>query len=90
MVNQMEDSQVFVVVLISGQVIISSISSISSELGEPDCKLSKPFLIGDGNNLVPWLKSYTFEDEVIISSDKILTIVEPTEELFDTYMENTK
>lgn len=65
--------------------IISKIEEISSELGEPDCKLTDPFLIGNDNTLSPWLGNITNETNFMISSDKIITISEPKKELLEKY-----
>ena len=37
--------------------------------------------------LVKWCEEYTDQDEVMIHSDKILTLVEPNEKYFDMYSE---
>lgn len=85
----MDDIQV--IVLINGSTIISKVAPMVSELGEPDCKLIKPMeIIKDivGNkSLKSWLSDLTDNtDAIMISSDKILTLVDPKEELLNDYL----
>ena len=85
----MEDKEIFLVVLVEGSVIITEVKQVMSELGEPDCKLVNPYLVKD-KEIYPWLEEYTNTREIMISSDKILTLVEPKGYLLDQYLENTK
>lgn len=80
------ESEVQVIVLVSGTVIISRIAAVVSELGEPDCKLTNPHQIVD-EKLVPWLSELTDNtDAIMISSDKILTLVDPKASLLNDYL----
>jgi hypothetical protein len=80
----MDDVQV--IVLVNGTTIISKIDAVMSELGEPDCKLIRPYQILD-KKLVPWLDELTDNaDAIMISSDKILTLVDPKEQLLNDYL----
>ena len=84
----MDDVQV--IVLVNGQSIISKIAAVVSELGEPDCKLINPYQIVDGK-LDPWLSELTdATDAIMISSDKILTLVGPKETLLNDYLTLTQ
>ena len=84
----MDDVQV--IVLINGQTIISRIAAVVSELGEPDCKLINPYQIVDGK-LTSWLSELTdATDAIMISSDKILTLVDPKETLLNDYLTLTQ
>jgi hypothetical protein len=47
-------------------------------------------LVGENNTLSPWLMDLTQETEVMISSDKILTLCEPIATLKEKYIELTK
>jgi hypothetical protein len=76
-----------------GTILVASIEDIGSELGEPDCKLSNPFALtqnvdGKWNVLQPW-PEFTSQRSVVIHSDSILTIVEPTKELIQKFQELT-
>ena len=78
--------EVQAIVLVNGTTIISKISAMVSELGEPDCKLINPYQIVDGN-LTPWLSDLTDNtDAIMISSDKILTLVDPKATLLNDYL----
>ena len=82
--------EIQVIVLVNGQTIISKIAAMVSELGEPDCKLIKPHKIIDGK-LTPWLSELTDNtDAIMISSDKILTLVDPKDELLNDYLTLTQ
>lgn len=84
----MDDVQV--IVLINGTPIISRIAAMVSELGEPDCKLINPYQIVDGK-LTSWLSELTDNtDAIMISSDKILTLVDPKETLLNDYLTLTQ
>tara|TARA_B100000700_G_scaffold281100_1_gene331500 strand:- start:254 stop:469 length:216 start_codon:yes stop_codon:yes gene_type:complete len=65
--------------------VISQIDEVSSELGEPDCKLTEPFVINDDGTLSPWLLDITTQNTFMISSDKILTLVQPNSKLVKKY-----
>jgi len=76
--------------LTNNQVLISQIEEVTSELGEPDCKLTEPFVICDDGTLTPWLLEYTNQNDFMISSDKLLTIAEPNSILKIKYEELLK
>ena len=67
--------------LTTNQILISQIEEVTSELGEPDCKLIEPFVICDDGTLTPWLLEYTNQNDFMISSDKLLTIADPNSKL---------
>ena len=79
-----------VLLLINNLTLITQIEEVTTELGEPDCKLIEPFVIGSDLTLTPWLLDYTMDNEFMISSDKILTIVEPSTKLKGKYEEVIK
>ena len=58
---------------------------VQGELGGPDCKLTEPFLINDDGTLSPWLLDITTQNTFMMSSDKILTLVEPSSKLVKKY-----
>ena len=69
------------------QMILSQIEEVSSELGEPDCKLTEPFVVEEKDVLSPWLLGVTNQNTFMLSSDKILTIVDPNTKLTKKYEE---
>ena len=73
------------ILLENNQILISQIDEVTSELGEPDCKLIEPFVICGDGTLTPWLLEYTNQNDFMISSDKILTIATPNSKLKTKY-----
>ena len=88
------------IVLTNGQNLISQIEEVTTELGEPDCKLVNPFIITTSEEkitmqegvavLSPWLLNITRDDIFMISSDKILTLADPMPTLLEKYLDLTK
>jgi hypothetical protein len=84
-----------VLILINNLVLISKIEEVGVDIGEPDCKLTEPFVINtdsitNGKTFSPWIFDYTNQNTMMMSSDKILTIVEPNETLLKKYEDLTK
>ena len=85
------DKTIKVILLTNNQILISQIEEISTELGEPDCRLIEPFLLNQSSiTLSPWLIDYTSDNKYMISSDKILTLADPNSELLEKYIKLTK
>ena len=79
-----------IVTLVSQQLLISEIEEVAAVVpGEPDCKLINPFIIKDELVLEPWLLNVTKDDNFMMSSDKILTLVDPTPTLLEKYIDLT-
>ena len=72
-------------ILLSNQILISQIEEIGADIGEPDCKLVKPFIVKSDKTLEPFLCGYTKQDTFMMSSDKILTLADPTPTLLEKY-----
>ena len=73
-----------IVQLTTNQTLISEIAEIAAVVpGEPDCKLINPFVVKENNVLEPWLLNVTKDDIFMMSSDKILTLVDPTPTLLE-------
>lgn len=85
------DRPIKIILLISNDVLISKIEEVGADIGEPDCKLIKPFLIkelqleGLSRTLEPFLMGVTKQDTFMMSSDKILTLADPTPTLLEKY-----
>ena len=75
--------------LTNNLILVSQIDEVTSELGEPDCKLTKPFVVKQEitgqQTLQPYLCGYTKQTTFMISSDKILTLADPTPTLLEKY-----
>ena len=75
-----------VIHLMTNQILISQIEEVGAEIGEPDCKLVEPYVVDTSTlELEPWLLNITMQNEFMISSDKILTLAEPTSKLLKKY-----
>jgi len=78
-----------VIIFPNGQTIVSEIEEIGADLGEPDCKLIKPFEIkksvSESVYLESWNSDYTSQDIFMVSSEKILTIVDPKPTILEKY-----
>lgn len=73
-------------VLTNNQILIAQIEEVSTDLGEPDCKLIEPFILNQSDlSLSPWLVDYSTQNTFMIHSDKILTIADPNGKLKDKY-----
>ena len=76
--------------LTNNQILITQIDEVGADIGEPDCKMTNPFLLKDDGTLEPWLISISRQDVFMISSDKIITLTEPMPTLVEKYEELTK
>ena len=76
--------------LTNNQILITQIEEVGADIGEPDRKMTNPFLLKDDGTLEPWLISISRQDVFMISSDKILTITEPMPTLVEKYESLTK
>lgn len=80
------EQEVKILVLVSGDVLISGVEEVAAvDIGDPNCKLVSPYQL-DSEEMSPWLKKVTDDIEIMISSDKIVTLVEPHRELIDSYL----
>ncbi len=73
-------------ILSNGERLISQLIEVAPiDIGDPNCKLVEPFLVNEDGTLTPWLVSITNDNEFMMSSDKILTLVEPKPTLLEKY-----
>mgnify|MGYP003324546692 FL=1 len=86
----MEKPPIKLIVLMNQQRLISQIEEIGADIGQPDCKLTEPFIVGDNNTLSPWLVESTNQSVFMLSSDKILTLVDPKPTLLEKYQDLLK
>ena len=65
---------------------MTQVEEVQSELGGPDCKLTEPFVYDEENDVLsPWLLNITTQNTFMISSDKILTLVDPNSKIVKKY-----
>ena len=82
--------EVKVLALVNNHYIISQVDEVMAEdIGQPDCKLTKPFVVNTGSGktiLEPFMLDLTREDIFMMGSDKILTLATPTPTLLEQYL----
>ena len=73
------------------QILISEVVQVAAmDIGEPDCKLVNPFWVNtlEGTTtLEPFLNGVTRDDTFMMSSDKILTLAEPSPTILEKYLD---
>ena len=80
------DKTIQLIVLTNNLKLVSQIEETPAAVpGEPDCKLVEPYVITPDGTVEPWLLNITNQNEVMISSDKILTLVDPKTSLLAKY-----
>ena len=85
------DQIIKIVHLTTNQILITELAEVAAVVpGEPDCKMINPFTIKEDQTLEPWLLTVTKDDIFMISSDKILTLADPTPTLLEKYIDLTK
>ena len=78
--------EVKVLVLTNKQILVSQIEEVAPlDIGDPNCKLIEPFILGENDILTPWLIDVTNENEFMMCSDKILTLVDAKPTLLEKY-----
>ena len=70
-------------------VLISEVVEMDAEIGDPNCKLIKPYLFNSIDDMKPWKSEITNQTEFMIRSEDILTIADPTNEVIEKYTELT-
>ena len=74
-----------VLILTNNIILISEIDEVLADIGQPDCKLINPCTIL-GGKVERWMADVTPNNEMFMSSDKILTLVDPTEHILEEYL----
>jgi hypothetical protein len=74
-------------------VLITEVVELDSELGDPNCKLINPLEWKKNDNddnysLRTWIGA-TNQTELMVRSEDILTIADPTPEVIEKYLELT-
>ena len=78
-----------VLYLTNQTILISEIDEVLADIGQPDCKLINPCVIIDGK-LSKWMFDLTPSTEMFMSSDKILTLVDPSPHILKEYNKITQ
>ncbi len=83
--------EVRVLVLTNKQIPISQIEEVAPlDIGDPNCKMIEPFILNEDGTLSPWLIDITNDNEFMICSDKILTLVDAKPTLLEKYQDLLK
>ena len=78
-----------VLLLTNQTILISEIDEVLAEIGQPDCKLINPCVIINGK-VSKWISDLTPNKEMFMSSDKILTLVDPSPHILKEYNKITQ
>ena len=78
-----------VLILMNQTILISEIDEVLADIGQPDCKLINPCVIIDGK-VSKWMPDLTPNTEMFMSSDKILTLVDPSKHILQEYIKIVK
>jgi len=80
------EQEIKIIVLVNGDTLISAVEEVAAlDIGDPNCKMISPYKIV-GKEMSPWLGDVTDDVDIMICSDKILSLVEPHKSLVDSYL----
>ena len=78
--------EIKILALVNGDLLISGVEEVAAlDIGDPNCKMISPYKIV-GKEMSPWLGDVTDDVDIMICSDKILSLVEPHKSLVDAYL----
>ena len=79
------EQEIKILVLVNGEIIISQIEEVAAlDIGQPDCKLINPCTL-IGGKVERWMSGITTDNVMFISSDKIVTLVDPSKHILEEY-----
>ena len=70
--------------LTNQMILISQIDEVLADIGQPDCKLINPCTL-IGGKVERWMSDVTSNNEMFLSSDKIVTLVDPSKHIIEEY-----
>ena len=85
--------------LVNQMILIAEIDEVLADIGQPDCRLINPCVINDPHanerndmdgKLEKWMSDLTPNKEMFMSSDKILTLVDPSPHILKEYNKITQ
>ena len=83
----MEPMAIKCLLLKNDTLLIAQVEEVLGQIGEPDCRLLKPYLVERSSlEITDWL-DFTNQTDIMIRSDDVFTFVEPKGELLDKYLE---
>ena len=83
------DKNVQCVLIKNDLILVAEVEEVVADIGAPDCRLIKPFVLLESGEITSWLENITNQDEVMMRSDDVLTFVEPNGKIVDKYLELT-
>ena len=84
--QEQEPLPIQVLYLTNNLRLVSQIDEVLADIGQPDCKLINPCVLDKDGKLTKWMSSLTDQTEMFMSSEKILTLVDPNQKLLDDYV----
>ena len=78
------ENPIQVLLLMNQTILISEIDEVLADIGQPDCKLINPCVIIDGK-VSKWMSDLTPNTQMFMSSEKILTLLDPSEHILEEY-----
>ena len=69
----------------NNQVIISEVVEVEATLGDANCKLINPYLLNRSSGEIDKWLEFTDQNEIMLRSDDMLTVVEPTSKILEKY-----
>ncbi len=88
--GEAEPNPIQVLYLTNNLRLVSQIDEVLADIGQPDCKLINPCVIDKDGKLTKWMSNLTDNTEMFMSSEKILTLVDPNQKLLDDYLNITQ
>lgn len=72
---------------LANEWIIAQVEELdtATSIGDPDCILKQPFVVDCGGDIHPW-PPYSNDQEVVVRSSDITTIVNPSTKLLAAYI----
>lgn len=86
----MESKSIKVIALINNLILISEIEEVLADIGDPNCKLTNPYVVRSDMTLEPFLCGYVKQNIFMLSSEKIITLADPKPTLLEKYDDLTK
>ena len=69
-------------------LLITEIEEIDAEIGQPNCKMTKPYVFKSINDMKPLIEA-SKTTEYMIRAEDILTIADPAPEVMEKYLKLT-
>ena len=73
----------------NNKVLVAEVEEVVADIGAPDCKLIKPYVLSESGEMTLWMSDFTNQSEMMMRSDDVLTFIEPNGKIIDKYLELT-